>query len=640
MFDFVRNHTRLAMAGILLLIVPAFVFVGVENYTSFRDGTSAAVASVDGVSITRGEWENAHQRVLERMRRENPERDNQALDTPALRQQTLDQLVRERVMFAAARQMQLAPTDERLRRLFATDPQFSGLRNPDGTVNRELLGMQGMTSDQFAQRLRQDLASNQVLGGVVRTALAPASVAGAALDPLFQRREVQLQRFDPAQYRGKVSPSDAEIEAFYKAEQAQFKAPEQAEIEYVVLDLATLAQGVSVSEEELRKVYADNEARFGTPEERRASHVLIKAEKDASAADKAKAKARAEELLAEARKNPAGFAELARKHSQDTGSAAQGGDLDFFGRGGMVKAFETPAFALKQGEISDVFETEFGYHFLTVTGVRGGQKKPFEAVKAEIEAELRQSKAKAEWAKQAELFTNTVYEQSDSLKPAVDKLKLAARTATVQRTPAPGTSGVLASPKFLDAIFGNEAVANKRNTDAVEVGGNQLVSGRVIKHQPARTLELAEVKDRVREVLVAKQAAELARKEGEKRVAELKQAPGEALPTALTLSRGQSQGAPKNVIDAVMSADADKLPAVVGVDLGPQGYLALRVLKVLPREPVPAAAGGEDMMRAQVAQAWAAAEAEVVMAALKQRFKAEVKAGVTMTTDAASAPVR
>jgi peptidyl-prolyl cis-trans isomerase D len=640
MFDFVRNHTRIAMAGILLLIVPAFIFVGVEGYTSFRDGTSSSVASVDGVSITRGEWESAHQRVMERMRRENPERDNQALDTPALRQQTLDQLVRERVLFAAARSMQLTPTDERLRRVFATDPQFAALRNPDGTVNRELLGMQGMTSDQFAQRLRQDLASNQVLGGVVRTSLAPVSVADAALDPLLQRREVQLQRFDPAAYRSKVNPSDTEIEAFYKAEQAQFKAPEQAEIEYVLLDLATLAAGVTVSDEEMRQYYAANEARFGTPEERRASHVLIKADKDAPAADKAKAQARAQELLAEARKNPAGFAELARKHSQDQGSAAQGGDLDFFGRGGMVKPFETAAFSLKQGEISEVFETEFGYHFLTVTGVRGGQKKPFDEVKAQIEADLRQTKAKAEWPKQAEVFTNTVYEQSDSLKPAVDKLKLALRTATVQRTPAPGVSGPLASPKFLDAVFGNEAVANKRNTDAVEVGGNQLVSGRVLKHQPARTLALAEVKDRVREVLVAKQAAELARKDGEKRVAELRQAPAEVLPTALTLSRTESQGAPRSVIDAVMGADADKLPTVVGVDLGPQGYLALRVLKVLPRTPVPAAAGGDAMLRSQVAQAWAAAEAEVLTAALKQRFKADVKAGASMSSDAASAPAR
>jgi peptidyl-prolyl cis-trans isomerase D len=637
MFDFVRNNTRLAMGGILLLIVPAFVFVGVDGYTRFRDGTTASVASVDGLSISRGEWENAHQRLLERLRRENP--DSARIDTPELRKQTLDQLVQERVLFAAARSMQLAPTDERLQRLFATDPQFAGIRNPDGSVNRELLGMQGMTSETFAQRLRQDLASNQVVSGVARTAFATPSVAAASLDPLLQRREIQLQRFDAAAYLTQVNPSDAEIEAFYKAEQTRFKAPEQADIEYVVLDLATLAKGVTVPEDELRKFYADNEARFSTPQERRASHVLIKADKDASAADKAKAKAKAEELLAQVRKNPGSFAEIARKHSQDAGSGAQGGDLDFFGRGSMVKPFETAAFTLKPGEISEVFETDFGYHFLTVTGVRGGQKKPFDEVRAQIDDELRQARAKTEWAKQAEAFTNTVYEQSDSLKPVVDKLKLELKTATVQRTPLPGASGVLVAPKFLDAIFGNEAVANKRNTDAVEVGGNQLVSGRVVKHQPARTLPLAEVKDRVREALVAKLAAERARQEGEKRVAALKQAPGEALPLSATISRVQTQGAPRAVVDAVMRADADKLPAVLGVDLGAQGYLAVRVNKVLPREPLPAEAGGDAMMRAQLSQAWAAAESEALLGSLKQRFKVTVKEDAKMS-DAASAPAR
>lgn len=304
----------------------------------------------------------------------------------------------------------------------------------------------------------------------------------------------------------------------------------------------------------------------------------------------------------------------------------------------MVKPFETAAFALKPGEISDVFETEFGYHFLTVTGIRGGQKKPFDEVRAEIDNELRLGKAKAEWAKQAEAFTNTVYEQSDSLKPAIDKLKLEAKTATVQRMPMPGNSGVLVSQKLLDAVFSSETVNNKRNTDAVEVGGNQLVSARVLKHSPARDLPLAEVKDRVREALLAQQAAELARKEGMARVQALRAAPAENLGPPVVVSRVQSQGAPKNVIDAVMGADADKLPAVVGVDLGAQGYLALRVVKVLPREAVP---GGDEQLRAQYAQAFAAAEADVLLQSLRARFKAEIKEGATMSAgDAASAPVR
>ena len=635
MFDFVRNNTRLALGFMLLLIIPSFVFFGIDGYKRFTDGSSTTVAKVDGLSITRGEWESMHQRVVDRARRQNPEQES--LDTPALRRETLDNLVRDRVLIAAANKLHLAPTDDRLRRLFAADPQYAQIRNPDGSVNRELLAMQGMSSEGFAQSLRQDMAVQQLIGGLTRSAFAPAAIASAGLDPLLQRREVQLQRFDPASYRAQQNPTDAQVEAFYKAQQASFKSPEKADIEYVVLDLAALAKGVTVSDEELRKFYADNAARFTAPEERRASHVLIKVDKDMSAADKAKAKARAEELLAQARKAPAGFAELARKNSQDPGSAAQGGDLDFFGRGAMVKPFETAAFSLKPGEVSEVFETDFGYHFLTVTGVRGGQKKPFEEVRAVLETELRTAKAKAEWPKMAEQFTNTVYEQSDSLQPAIDKLKLDKKTATVLRTPAPGTTGLLASAKLLDAVFGSEAVSNKRNTDAVEVAPNQLVSARVVKHSPARTQELAEVKVAVSERLVIQMSAEQARKEGEARLAALKQAPTDALPLTLVVSRAQAQGAPKSVIDAVMRVDAAKLPAVVGVDLQTQGYLVLRVTKVLPREAAP---GGDAALQGQFAQAWAAAETEAYVAALKKRYKAEIKDGVSLVSDAASAPAR
>jgi peptidyl-prolyl cis-trans isomerase D len=591
------------------------------------------------VSITRAEWENVHQRAIDRARRQNPDQDNKSLDSPEARHETLEGLMRDRVMIAAATKMHLAPSDDRLRRLFATDPQFQALRNPDGSVNRELLAMQGLNSDQFAQQLRQQYAVQQVMGGIVATSVTPKAIAGATLDPLLQRRELQFQRFDPAAYRAAVQVTDADLEAFYKSEQAAFKAPEQADIEYVMLDFETMGKGVTVTEEELRKSYAEPAAvaRYTAPEERRASHVLIKVEKDASAADKAKAKARAEELLAQVRKAPATFADVARKNSQDPGSAAQGGDLDFFGRGSMVKPFETAAFTLKQGEISDVFETDFGFHFLTVTGVKGGQKKPFEEVRAELEAELRKARAKAEWAKVAETFTNTVYEQSDSLQPVIDKLKLDKKTATVLRNPLPGSSGPLVSAKFLDAVFGTEAVANKRNTDAIEVAPNQLVSARVVKHLPARVLPLADVKEQVRSGFIARRAAEQARKDGEARLAAVKAAPAEALPETKVVSRVKTEGLPRPVLEAALRADASKLPVVVGVDLKDQGYVVLRVSQVLPREEVP---GGDDALRAQFGQAWARAEGDAYLAALKKRFKAEVKADVATLPDAASAPGR
>jgi peptidyl-prolyl cis-trans isomerase D len=635
MFDFVRNHTRLMLGLVLLLIIPSFVFFGVQGYESFTDGSRSAVARVDGVDITRSEWDFAHQRNVERLRRQMPTVDAKLLDTPQMRRETLDGLVRERVLLATARQLHLVPGDERLQRLFVTDPQFAALRNPDGSVNREILAAQGMSSEAFAQQLRMEFATQQVLAGVTRSSFAPASIAAPSLDAVLQRREVQVQRFDPAAFRGQVNPTEADLEAHHKANEAAFRATESADIEYVVLDLDTVMKGVPVPEDDLRRFYTENASRYTKAEERRASHILINADAAMAAADRKKARAQADALLAELRRNPAAFAELARKNSQDTGSATGGGDLDFFGRGSMVKPFEDAVFAMKPGEISNVIESEFGYHIITLTGVRGGEKQPFESVRGEIEAEVRKSLAVKRFAEVAEQFTNTVFEQPDSLQPVVDKLKLEKRTATVQRNPAPGATGVLASPKLLEAVFGTDAVKNKRNTDAVETAPNQLAAARIVQHTPARALPLAEVKDRVRERVVAEQAAALARKEGTAQLEALRKTPAQPLATpAVLVSRNQPQGLPRPLIDAVLRADATALPVVLGVDLGEQGFAVARLSQVLPRD-TPAAA--EAQLVSQYVQAWGGAETQAYLGALKARVKAVIKPAAGSA--AASAPV-
>ena len=637
MFDFIRTHTRLALGFMLLLIIPSFVFFGVQGYSRFSDSSNDSVASVGGQKITRAEWDDAHKRYVDRLRRQSPGIDSALLDTPQLRRETLDGMVRERLLLAAASEQHLFPTVARMSRLFDSDPQFAGLRGPDGKISRELLVGQGMTPEMFDQRLRQDFGMQQVLAGITQTAQVPPAMASAALDALLQRREVQMQRFEPAAYRAKLSVSDAEIDAYYKTNASQFKAPEQANIEYVVLGLDALSRGLTVSDAELRQAYADGAARFTTPEERRASHILIKAEAGMPAAERLKAKARAEALLAEVRKNPTVFAELARKNSDDPGSAAKGGDLDFFGRGAMVKVFDDTAFALKPGEIGNVVESEFGYHIITVTGARGGQIRPFEEVRGELEAGLRTAAAQRRWAEAADQFTNTAYEQSDSLQPVIDKLKLEKKTATVARAPAPGASGPLASTKLLDAIFSADTIRNKRNTDAVEVAPNQIASARVVSHTPARTMALAEVKDAVRQRVLDQQGKALAVKDGEARLAALRGGGDEPLPLLLTFSRGQAQGVPRPLLDAVLRADASKLPALGGVDLGDQGYVVFRVTKVLAREAPP---GGDDALRGQLTQAWAAAEAEAYVASLKKRFKAEITASVRPPTEAAASSSR
>ncbi len=638
MFDFFRKHTRMLQFLLVLLIFPSFVFFGIQGYSGFMGNDNATVAKVAGQKISRTEWDLAQRDQIERVRRQMPNVDPKLFDTPEMKRQSLEALVRERVMLVAADKLGLATTDERLQRLFASDPQFAVVRNPDGSVNKDALAAQGMSSEMFAQRLRQDLTLRQVMLGISGTVIAPLSDTASALDAMFQQREVQVQRFDTKDLLGKVSPTDADIEAFYKdpANAKEFEAPEQENIEYIVLDLDALKKGLIVSDDELRKYYAENEKRYTKPEERRASHILIKAEKDAPAADRAKAKAKAEALLVEAKKNPGAFAELAKKNSDDTGSGERGGDLDFFGRGAMVKPFEDAAFALKPDEISGIVESDFGYHIIKLAAVRGGDKKSFESVKAEIENEVKTQLAQKRFSEAALEFTNTVYEQSDSLKPAIDKLKLELRTAqNVRRTPAPGATGVLANPKFLDALFGTDAVRNKRNTEAVQIGASTMASGRVVQYTAAHQVPLAEVKDRVRERVKVKQAAALARKQGEERLAELRKTPDGAMssPTQ-TVSRAQPAELPRQVLDAVMKVPTTTLPALTGVDIGEQGYTVARVTKVLGRDPVAADAS---RAQAQYGQAWADAESQAYYAALRTRYKVETNPERLGAADSAGA---
>ena len=638
MFDFIRKHMRAMQFVLVLLVVPSFAFFGVQGYTRLAEGGRQTVAHVAGQDITQSELDAAHRQQIERLRREMPTIDVKLLDTPEMRKRTLDELVRERVMLVASEKLHLAPSDERLRRLFVSDPQFAFLRNPDGSVNKDVLAQQGMSSEQFAQRLAQDIARRQVLLGVAGTVFPTTSDSATALDALLQQREVQVLRFEAKDFLGKISPTDADLEAYYKnpAHAAGLMAPEQASIEYVVLDLNALKADIKVSDDELRKYYDENAARYTTPEERRASHILINAPKDAPANVRAAARAKADALLAQLKKDPDSFAELAKKNSDDPGSAERGGDLDYFSRGAMFKPFEDAAFALKPGEISGVVESDFGYHIIKLTAVRGGEKRSFDAVRAELESEVKAQLAQRKFTEIASDFGNTVYEQPDSLQPVVDKFRLELRRAQgVTRTPAPGASGPLASPKFLEQLFGSEALRNKRNTEAVETGPNQLVAGRIVSYSPAHMRTFAEVKPEVLAAVRAEMAAAEARKAGEAKLASLKQTPGATLDVpVVAVSRAQRHDLPAVLVDAVLRADASKLPSFIGVDLGAEGYAVARIAKVLGRDP---AAGDAKQLAGSYAQAWGGAEMAAYYDALKAQFKVKIEPAKPAAGDSSTA---
>ena len=628
MFEAIRKHSKIVMFLLFLLVIPSFVLVGIDsNYFSEK---SPVVARVDGHKITQADWDNAHREETDRIRAQSPNVDPKQLDTPQARYATLERLVRDRVFAAAAQSSHLITSDARLARALQDIPAIAALKRPDGSLDteayRSLVGAQGLTPEGFEANVRRELSVSQVMGGVMSTAFATDAAAKLAFDSLYQRREIQVARFNATDYAKQVNPTEADIEAFYKANAQRFQQQEQAAVEYVVLDLDSVRSGIRVNEDDLRTYYKENLTRLAAKEERRASHILINAAKDAPAADRDQAKARAQELLAQVRKSPASFAEVAKKSSQDSGSAPAGGDLNFFGRGAMVKPFEDAVFAMKKGEISDVVESDFGYHIILLTDIKTPRQPSFEELRPSLEAELKQQQAQRKFAEVAEAFTNSVYEQPDSLKPVADSLKLKIQTAEgVTRVPSPGASGPLANPKFLEALFANDSVEGKRNTSAIEVGPSQLVAGRISTYTPTRTLPLQEVSDRARLLLIAEKSAELARKDAEAKKAAWtgNAAPAAGLAPAVVVSRDQTQNLPRAVVDAALRASPDNLPAWVSADLGSQGTAVVKVLRIIPREGADAQQAAQQ--RQQLQQWWTTAEGFAYYEMLKERFKVQIK---------------
>ena len=616
------------MMGLLfLLIIPSFVMFGLEGYSRFND-QGATVAKVNGNKISQGEWDAAHKREVDRLRSSMPNIDVKMFDTPEAKYATLERLVRDQVVAAAAKKLQLVASDTKLARELQSIPAIAALRSPDGKLDMErykqLVASQGMTPEMFEMQMRADISNQQVIQGVQASAFATFSQTQTAMNAFMQRREVQIVNIPAADFLSKVNVSEADIQAYYDKNSNKFQSAESADIEYVILDIESLRQTIVLNEQDLKSYYEQNLQRLSSKEERRASHILITAAKDAPEAEKKAARAKAEELLKAVKAKPTSFAEVARKNSQDPGSAVKGGDLDFFGRGAMVKAFEDAAFSLKKADISDIVESEFGYHIIQLTDIKAPKAQSFESLRPSLEADLKKQQAQRKFAEMAETFSNTVYEQSDSLKPVAEKLKLTVQKASKVARNAealnPQSKNLLSHPALLQALFSDASLQKQRNTEAIEVAPNTLVSARVVKHQPAATLALTEVKDLVKRNLTQDKAAEMAKAQGEQKLANLKTS-AEGLPNAIVLSREKSQRQLPQVVEAVLKADPNKLPAVSGVDLGAQGYAVIRVTKVLPPEDNQALM---KQAQQQFTQLWGSAETLAYLAELKSLMKAEI----------------
>ncbi len=636
MLEFIRTHQRLMQFMLLLIILPSFAFFGIESYLRM-DSKVPPVAKVAGQTITQPEWDAAQARQVERFRQMFGEQFNPAmLDNPEARQGVLENLIAQKAMSAHVVENHLTVSNDTLRRTILDIP---GLKDPDGQFNKEryqqLLAAQGLTPEKFEAGLRHDMAVQQINAVVQGTAFSPKAVA-ARISALNQQvREVQELSFTPQTFRSQVKPTEAMIEEYYAKHPTQFEQPETITAQFVVFNPDIVESRIETTEAEIKAFYEQNQARYRSDEQRRASHILINAGREAAAADKAAARAKAEKLLEQVRKNPSDFAKLAKENSQDPGSAERGGDLDFFGKGMMVKPFEDAAYALKEGEISGVVQSDFGFHIIRLTAIRPATVRPLAEVKANIIDELRRQQAGKKYAEMAETFTNMVYEQSDSLKPVAEKLGLKVETISgLTRKPNPALPKAAAynQPKFLSALFADESTKSKRNTEAIEVNPRFLIAGRVVDYKPVTRSPLEQVKKQVEDTVAAIEAEKLAIAAGQAKLAELKQGGSADFGASKPVSRNSATGLPPPAVNAIMKADPGKLPAYVGVDLGGMGYRIFRINKVTEEAGDEAAMISEQQ---QVYEFLAAQEMAAYLGVIKKRAKAEILKPVAAAKPAA-----
>lgn len=575
MLDAIRKHTQgwLAKAILAIITVP-FALFGIDSYLN-QAGGNVAVATVAGEKISVQEFSNSIENVRNRLQSEGQKVDAAMLDSPLLKQSVLDGLITRRLVNKEVQRAHFRISDEQLNQHILSMPEFQDNGKFSEDLYQKTLQQNKLTAAKFESSIRSDMVTQQARDGVAKLAFAPKAIAEKALQFAFQQREVSTVEVKAADYIKQVTVTPEQVKQYYEQHKDKFKVPEQVKLEFALLSAAGLMGQVSVSDQEVKEFYDANAAKFQGDEQRQASHILINYGQDKQAA-----KAKAMDILAQVKKNPKGFEEQAIKHSQDTGSATKGGDLGSFGRGAMVKPFEDAVFAMKVNQISDLVESEFGYHIIKLNGITG-QSSSFDQMKPQIKAELIFQKAQAKYAELSEDFSNMVYEQSASLAPVAQKFNLQLQT-TAWMSREDGAK-FFKNDKLMTMAFSDEVLKEKRNSEAVEVSPNNLVSVRVVEYKPQAPRSFDEVKGGIEAVLKLEQAVKLATEKGASTLAKLKSGDAkEALDwiSPVTVDRKNAQGLSNSVMNQVFKINTDTLPAYAGFMDENKAYVILKVIAV------------------------------------------------------------
>ncbi|MBD9397871.1 MULTISPECIES: SurA N-terminal domain-containing protein [unclassified Pseudomonas] len=541
MLQNIRDNSQGWIAKTIIgLIVVLMALTGVDAIIT-GTGNSQNAAAVNGEKISQNELNQA----VEMQRRQllqqlGKDFDPAMLDERMLRDASLKGLIERSLLLQGAKDSKFAFSQAALDQVIVQTPEFQveGRFNADrfDQVIRQL----GYTRMQFRQMLEQEMLIGQLRAGLSGSGFVTDEEVAA-----FARLEKQTRDFATRTIKadtGAVKVSDDDVKAYYDAQQAQFMSPEQVVIEYVELKKDAFFSQVSVTDEEMKAAYESEIANLA--EQRDAAHILIEVGGDVS---DEQAKAKIEDIQKRWQKGE-DFAALAKEFSQDPGSASDGGDLGYAGKGVYDPAFEEALYALKKDEVSAPVRTEFGWHLIKLLGVQAPEVPTFASMKAKLETDLKAQRVEQRFVEATKQLEDAAFESSDLAQPAQE---LGLKVQTSEPFGRQGGQGIASNRQVLQAAFSQEVMEDGSNSGAIELDPNTLVVIRVKEHRKPQQLELDQVADSIRAQLTKTRASEAAKAAGEQLVSELRD--GKAKP----------EGAEWQVVEAATRNQDGVDPAVL-----------------------------------------------------------------------------
>lgn len=529
MLQFIRDHAQGWIAWVIVsLLIVVFSFWGINTY--FDATTEVNVAKVDDAEISAEEFQQAFQQERQRFQSMlGVNFDPAMFDGPEIKNRVLEKLINEEVQAQAADQSGYRIGDQRLASEIATFPDFQNNGKFDAELYDVTLRGQGLTPAGFEQRLRKALVVEQAGKGIVNTSFITEAELKNLLRLQKQKRSVGYAVFSLANFSANQTIDDKAVSDYYASHRDNFVKPERVTVDYVELSAAALAQQVPIDDALLRKLYDEQKGSYMTEETRRTRHILVAVKADADEKTLNDARAKAQKLLDRVRAGES-FETLAEQNSEDPGSAKQGGDLGYFGRGIMDKAFEDAAFALPVGGVSEVVKSNFGFHILKLVDIKPGQTKPFDEVKGKLAADYRQDKAEERYFEMSEQLTDKAFANPDTLSVVAKDLGL-----TVQSSDWMSREqgvGIGMNPKVRDVAFSEDVLRAGNNSEPVEVSPNHVVVLRLKNHEASTVRPLEEVKADIVRQLQSETAKARAKEQGDALLAQLRKTGSDAAAVA------------------------------------------------------------------------------------------------------------